>query len=273
MHGYITAAATAGARAVGTCLNHTGTENYRVNRFNHRNGKVVAALAAYGSGTEAVNTRIGAEYVYCPLSAVEYNGFLHSNNSGKALGLARRIAGTDARLKLKADKEANGHAVKATGELYRLYRNGRGADLRRLCADLTCMFNYALTKLVKPYAYILKAVTVAAGVKHLVGVDNHTASAGTRAGGTENAVSVIRHIKFHPFKMYRIFDMVTRRIIRDNTQSTKQNAISSLSYYADKVISVNRHKYILNIGALQHNVISNGDKKYCFHKKLDILSV
>ena len=58
VHRNVAAAATAVAAAIGSCLNHTCAEDDGINGFNHRYGKIVAYLTAYGSGAEAVYTCI-----------------------------------------------------------------------------------------------------------------------------------------------------------------------------------------------------------------------
>ena len=162
------AGAAATAAAILNVLHNPNAKHDRINHLDHSLRHVSLTADGNGASTEIVRAFARLKNADVAFATVQYDVLF---KNGNPLELLRPCV--NARLKSQLDIKANGDGIKSTVKLYGLDRNIRPANLSTFHANIRRVLNDLLPVIGQIYAYVLKAITIPAGIQNSVGFDTN----------------------------------------------------------------------------------------------------
>lgn len=163
VNGDIVAAATAATAAI-TRLLYLAVKNNGVDYLYYCCRNVFACAAKLGGGTEIRAVTYALEYTYVALASVKYYSLFKHSHSLKFLTLSS----AQARLKGYFNVELYTDRIKASVKSYGVYAYIGPRYTSAFCTNIRGMFDYFVAEIGQNDLYVLKTISVTAGVQNSV---------------------------------------------------------------------------------------------------------
>ena len=159
----VAATATAATATIVSLSDLTVKDNgidYLYDSYRH----VLRCTARFGDSAVIRRIGIALEYAYVTLSAVQDNSLFKNGDSFKFLTLSTAKACLKGDLNVKFDK----NRIKSAVKLYGIYSYICPHDARVFGTDVGSMLDYIVAKIGEKHFYVLKTISVAAGIQDTV---------------------------------------------------------------------------------------------------------
>lgn len=163
--GNIVAAATATAALLG--LVYLTVEDDGIHHLYNGNGHVLGGAAGIGNGAVIGRVGIALENADVALASVQDHLLLHDGDALKFL----TASAAQTSLEHDLDIEFDGNRIKASVESYRIDPDICPGNTRAFGSDIGGMLQNIVSEVGKQNFYVLKAVSVSAGIENSIGLN------------------------------------------------------------------------------------------------------